>query len=88
MPCRALCAGARWELFRTGALRCGCLQATRPLIRFLGGWEALGLCAGQPVTDPGGHQPEVSGVGAQVTDLGARPPRLFVSVRPGSRAAY
>ena len=47
----------------------------------------MGLCAGQPVTDPGRHQPEVSGVGAQAIHLGARPPRLFVSVHPGIRPA-
>ena len=49
----------------------------------------LWACAwGHPATDPGVHPPEVSGVGAQVTDGGALPPRRFVSVRPGSRAIY
>ena len=32
----------------------------------------VGLCAGQPATEPGVHPPEVSGVGAQSANLGPR----------------
>ena len=35
---------------------------------------ALGLCMGQPATDPGAHPLEVSGVGVQATYEVVRPP--------------
>ena len=99
-PCRALCIGVMWKLFRTGAFMWGWLLAGSQTVDRVA-WlicgfgpglcsqsTAFGLCAGQPATDPGAHPPEVSGVGALATYGGPRPPRRFLCVRPGCCAAY
>ena len=66
-PCRALCAGARWELFRTCASVAVSQQAAWPLIGLHAADPWLWACApGQPATDPGAHPAEVSGVGAHL----------------------
>ena len=83
-PFRALCPGPRWELFRTGAFRCGCPRAARMLIGLQGGSPALGLWAGQPATDRGAHPPEVSGVGAHLGfQVWAPRPLIEVRAHPG-----
>ena len=52
---------------------CACgMRAVLGFVPGVHGWSmAVGLWAGQPATEPGAHPPEVSGVGAQSTNLAA-----------------